>query len=142
MAFITISDETGDMEAVLFPEIYRDVSRWLNEETLVMLEGKIESRNNRIQWLLSEIGTFDEDRLKSVQQSRLFIKLTGQNSETALEKIKTIANLYPGSISIIIHHEKQKKTYQLANNYSINANYECLHAFRSYFGKENVVFEK
>ncbi|OZU89737.1 DNA polymerase III subunit alpha [Virgibacillus indicus] len=142
MAFITVSDETGDMEAVLFPDIYRDVSRWLNEEMLVMLEGKIESRNNRIQWLLSEIGTFDEDRLKSVQQSRLFIKLTGQNSETALEKIKTIANLYPGNISIIIHHEKQKKTYQLANNYSINANYECLQAFRSYFGKENVVFEK
>lgn len=142
MAFITISDETGDMEAVIFPDVYRDVSRWLSEEMLVMLEGKIESRNNRIQWLLSEIGTFDEDRLESVQKSRLFIRLTGQNSETALVEIKKVANLYPGSISIIIHHEKQKKTYQLASDYSINANYECLQAFRNYFGKENVVLEK
>ena len=142
MAFITLSDETSDMEAVIFPDVFRDVSRWLEEEILVMVEGKIESRNNKIQWLISRIAAFDENILHSIQQSRLFIKLTDQKSDIALGKINTIANQFPGSVPIIIHQEKQKKTYQLANDYSIHPNHECMQAFRNYFGKDNVVLKK
>ncbi|MBY7143856.1 DNA polymerase III subunit alpha [Virgibacillus sp. NKC19-3] len=142
MAFITIGDETGDMEAVVFPELYRDSSTWLQEEMIILLKGKVESRNNRIQWQLSEIQPFDEYELKSGDNKHLFIKLTGENNEHALQEIHRIASLYPGSTSIIIHHEGSKKTYKLADNYSINPNSECIKSLSTYFGKVNVVLEK
>ncbi|PAV30392.1 DNA polymerase III subunit alpha [Virgibacillus profundi] len=142
MAFITIGDETGDTEAVVFPELYRESSRWLEEEMMVMGTGKIESRNNRIQWLLAELRPFDENELISTQLQRLFIQITEQDSENALIKIKNIAQMNPGSTPIIIHHEKQKKTYQLSNEFFINPNFNCLQALRNYFGKDNVVLKK
>ncbi|WP_373893049.1 DNA polymerase III subunit alpha [Virgibacillus sp. CBA3643] len=142
MAFITIGDETGDMEAVVFPDIYRTSNRWLKEETLILLTGKIESRNNRIQWQLSHIQPFDQNELKSGNDKRLFIKIAGENSENALREINRISELHPGSIPIIIHHEESGKTYKLANGYSISPNRDCVEALSMYFGKANVVLEK
>ncbi|MEC5421948.1 DNA polymerase III subunit alpha [Virgibacillus sp. C22-A2] len=143
MAFITIGDETGDMEAVLFPELYREVNRWLTEEMIIMFNGKIEQRNNRTQWLFSEVSQFDKLQLKTNKKNqRLFIKLTEENSEQALNQLKTIASDYPGSTPIIIFHEEQRKTYQLANDYYLNPSYDCLEALTDYFGKRSVVLEK
>ncbi|UJL45050.1 DNA polymerase III subunit alpha [Virgibacillus sp. NKC19-16] len=142
MAFITIGDEVGDMEAVVFPEVYRASNTWLKEEMIILLDGKIESRNNRIQWQLSDIQPFDENELKTGEDKRLFIKIAGENSEIALQEINRIASLHPGSTPIIIHHEGSKKTYKLANSYSINPNPDCVEALSAYFGKTNVVLEK
>src|SRR5690625_1796264 len=55
MAFLTIGDETTDMEAVVFPELYRQQGRSLKEEMMIFVTGKIEARNNGVQWLRSEI---------------------------------------------------------------------------------------
>src|SRR5699024_9016708 len=59
MAFLTVGDETGDMEAVVFPDVFRDSRSLLTEENFVRIEGKIESRHNRMQWLVSRIDPFE-----------------------------------------------------------------------------------
>src|SRR5690625_7628503 len=83
MAFLTIGDETTDMEAVVFPELYRQQGRSLEEEMMIFITGKIEARNNGVQWLLSEIIPFDETKLNAKQKQRLFIKLTATSGEEA-----------------------------------------------------------
>lgn len=40
MAFITITDDTDDMDAVVFPELYRMSGRFIEEEALVYISGK------------------------------------------------------------------------------------------------------
>ncbi|MBP1968882.1 DNA polymerase-3 subunit alpha [Virgibacillus natechei] len=142
MAFITISDETGDMEAVVFPEIYRDVNRWLKEEMVVLLTGKIESRNNRVQWQLSQVKEFDEEELETRNNQRLFIKLTQKNNQNAWKEIKKVTRLYPGNIPIIIYDEQNRKTFQLTGDYFITPERACIQALSDHFGKDNVVFEK
>lgn len=141
MAFITIGDEHDDMEAVVFPELFRQVGRQLEEEMMIFITGNIESRNNRIQWLLQEIETFDENKLV-ISEHRLFIQLIGINHGQALEKIKEITERYPGKIPIIIYHKESKNTYQLAKEYNIEANEQSLRMLNEYFGKGNVVLEK
>nr|GGG61778.1 DNA polymerase III subunit alpha [Virgibacillus oceani] len=141
MAFVTIGDETDDMEAVIFPELFRDTHRFLNEESIVLVKGKIETRNNGIQWLLSDIALFDEKEWEGNQTRRLFIKVTAQNSENALRHIRAIANSYPGSTSIIMYYEQTKKTYQLSSEYLIKPNQTCIRDLQNYFGEENVVLE-
>ncbi|WP_085991705.1 DNA polymerase III subunit alpha [Oceanobacillus senegalensis] len=142
MAFITIGDETREMDAVVFPELYRNSNRWLKEEMMVEIHGKIETRNNRIQWVVEQIRPFDEKELTAVSDKRLFIKVNEEMENQALQWIQRIAEKYPGSTVIIIYHSKKKQTYRLASEYSIHETYECLEAFRSYFGKENVVLQK
>lgn len=142
MAFLTFGDETMDMEAVVFPELYRNTGRWLKEEMMVFVTGKIEARNNGVQWLLSELKPFDETILESHPKHRLFIKLIEKNSDTVLNWLRSIAAAHPGNTPIIIYHEESKRTYQLDSDYFINPNQACVQALKNYFGNERVVLER
>lgn len=141
MAFLTLGDETGEMEAVVFPDLYRQINRWLKEELLVIMEGKIESRNQRIQWLLSSVELLSEEVLYKLTTGRLFIKISGNSSESELKKIKQIANHNPGNTPIIIFQEDTRRTYQLSEEYFIHPNRESIKNLETYFGKESVVFD-
>src|SRR5690625_1310476 len=96
MAFMLVGDESEDLETVIFPELYRAEHRWLEEEMLIIIQGKIEIRNGRPQMLLHKIKPFDETLLIKSEQ-RLFIKLTEADSEKELAKIKEIAARYKRS---------------------------------------------
>ncbi|WP_100012088.1 DNA polymerase III subunit alpha [Lentibacillus sediminis] len=142
MAFLTIGDETGEMEAVMFPELYRETNRWLEEEMLVLVSGKIESRNGKVQWQLATIQPLEENSLEKEPQPRLFIRLSNESHEDALEELKGIAAAHPGSTPVIIFDQETKKAYKLANNYFVEPNHACMQSLKSYFEKENVVLQK
>ncbi|WP_411712841.1 OB-fold nucleic acid binding domain-containing protein [Lentibacillus cibarius] len=142
MAFLTVGDETDDMEAVIFPDVYRSVNRWLSEEIIIAFSGKVESRNNQLQWIMNDIQLFEQAEWENKQSTCLFIKLTEDNGTGTLEKIRNITNEFPGNTPIIIYHEKDKTTYRLAPNYWINPADRCLKLFRDYFGINNVVLDE
>src|SRR5699024_6274071 len=50
MAFLTLNDETREMEAVLFPELYRKTNRSLQENDIVSIQGTPELRNEQVQF--------------------------------------------------------------------------------------------
>ncbi|WP_077327455.1 DNA polymerase III subunit alpha [Virgibacillus siamensis] len=142
MAFVTVGDETGEMEGVIFPDVYREVNPWLSEEKIITLSGKIEARNNKIQWLMSNLDVFQKEAWEPDQTRRLFIKLTGQDSEKAFKVIKHIASKYRGNIPIIVYNPQSKQTYKLSMAYSIQSTDGCLRLFRNHFGNENVVLNE
>lgn len=48
MAFITVFDETGSIETVVFPSIYRRLSELLFINQVIMLKGKVTDRENKL----------------------------------------------------------------------------------------------
>ena len=44
MAFVRIADETDEMEGVIFPDVYRNVSQLLKEEEIIGIQGKVNER--------------------------------------------------------------------------------------------------
>lgn len=142
MAFLTIGDETGDMEAVVFPDVFRITRSLLIEEIFVMLEGKIESRNNGVQWLVSHIDHFEVDIENNIRTERLFIKVSEQNGEAALNAIMQTTKAHPGGVPIILYTIETRQAFQLEDRYDVNPVPACMKELRDYFGKENVVLEK
>lgn len=142
MAFLIVSDETDDMDAVVFPELYRNSSRYLKEEMLVVITGKMENRNGKKQWVISSIEPFEPASIDTKTKSRVFIKTTEQTSKEALSTIREVALVNPGGTPIIVYHAVQKKTYQLAKDYFIDVNKDSLKSLKDYFGESNVVYEK
>ncbi len=142
MAFMTMGDETGDIEAVIFPEMYRKTGRQLEAEGLIFTRGKVEKRNGRLQWLPLEITPFDETLLKTASDKRLFIRLTKGDPAKALHTLRGIAELYPGDTPVIIHHAESGQTYRLAGAYYIAPAWECMKQIKKQFGEKNVVLKK
>lgn len=142
MAFLTLSDETEEAEAVMFPELYRNTNRFLEEEMLVFVKGKVELRKGQAQWILDDIAPFAEEQLQKAA-GKLFIKLTDRHEEReALAFLKQLAHTEQGMVPVIIYHEGKKQTYQLQHAYALNAGEQCLGELERYFGKGQVVFSK
>ncbi|MDL4840669.1 DNA polymerase III subunit alpha [Aquibacillus rhizosphaerae] len=143
MAFVNLSDENGELEAVIFPEVYREVKPWIKEEKIVFIQGKIELRNERVQLLISEINEFDPEKLQlnDKHDKRVFIKLKKEKEKEGLLYIKQVAEENPGRVPVIVYHEQKKQTYQLTSEYNISLNQQSINALIKEFGKEQVVFK-
>lgn len=142
MAFVTVGDETSEIDMVVFPDLYRNTKPWMEEEMLVFIKGKAEIRKNRLQFIAAQITPFDEAKLTNTNSYRLFIKLTNETSNEALSVLMQTAKKYPGHVPVLIYNEKQKQTYQLNETYSLNPTKDCLNELRNYFGKNNVVYKR
>lgn len=143
MAFLTITDEEKEMEAVVFPDVFREIHRWLTEEMLVIIKGKTEERQNKIQLLVTEIKQFDDNTLmKNTDKQRLFIKVNQKTEREALVILQQLVESHPGKTPIIIYHADKDTTYQLSVSYNLELENECLRKLYDTLGKENVVVKK
>ncbi|MFP7493324.1 DNA polymerase III subunit alpha [Terribacillus saccharophilus] len=137
MAFLTLGDETGEMEAVVFPDLHRQIGRFLEEEALLDLVGRIEERNGERQLILQEGQLFSEERLEPSKE-RLFIRYNDIDEEEVLEIVRECAKKYPGNVPVIVVHKETRKSYQLAASYHLELNQKMLGELRKQFGKENI----
>ncbi len=55
MVFLKIADFTGEMEAVVFPKIYRDAKELLQPDKCVVLRGRISERNGQTSIIVEEV---------------------------------------------------------------------------------------
>lgn len=140
MAFVTLNDETGILDTVMFPELYRNVNRWLEEEMIVQAIGKIDQRKERIQLVMNDIAQFELESLQEESEKRIYIKVTESLEEEALQNLYEMTKSFKGNVPLIIHLADKKKTYQLQDFYHLNANEDCLRELKRYFGDKNVVF--
>lgn len=143
MAFVTVADEEGEVDGVIFPNVFRTVSNSLDEQQIVQLSGKVEERNKRTQYVISTIRPFDLHAFQEEkkQGSTLYIKMTKENGEDALEELRDLARSFSGRVPIIVYDEKEKQSYQLSSSYNIEATKLCIDAFKKRFGEENVVHQ-
>lgn len=59
MAFVTVEDLQGSLDLVLFPKTWRGVSDWLAEEKIIVLHGKVDSRDSASAKIL--VDRLDQD---------------------------------------------------------------------------------
>ncbi|WP_173915854.1 DNA polymerase III subunit alpha [Halobacillus sp. Marseille-Q1614] len=141
MAFLTISDETEEMEAVLFPDAHREARKWLGEKMLVLIEGKVESRNGKVQWIINSITPYEELNKEPRVRKRLFIKVSLKEEQNSIDRLRKISSYFPGNIPVIIFISEDRKTYQLESSYSLSASEKCLNKLHEFFGESSVVLQ-
>ena len=55
MAFLTITDETLSVDAVMFPLVYKDNKDYMAIGKIYMANGKIEKRDEKVQVVINRI---------------------------------------------------------------------------------------
>ncbi|KHE72405.1 DNA polymerase III subunit alpha [Halobacillus sp. BBL2006] len=138
MSFVTISDETGEMDVVLFPELYRSVKTWLSEQMLVFIKGKVEERRNTKQMIASDLTAFESESFQQEPDQRLFVRVEKSKENEAIEKLKKMSAYFPGNTPVLIVRSDDRKTYQLGETYALDTSRECLTQLNQYFGSDSV----
>ncbi|HLR43176.1 MAG TPA: DNA polymerase III subunit alpha [Pseudogracilibacillus sp.] len=142
MAFATIADEFDEIDVVVFPDTYREVSPWFKEEVIVAMGGKVNTRENKRQLIVNKMSPFDVAAWEKAKNTTLYIKLTEEmDRNQAMQKMRNIAQQYKGDTPIIVYDEAAKKTYRLGENYYIQQAEQAIILLENYFGASNVILK-
>ncbi|WP_079479433.1 DNA polymerase III subunit alpha [Halobacillus salinus] len=136
MAFVTISDERAEMDGVLFPDTYRDVRPWLEEQCLVLIRGKVEERRGSPQLIINGIEPLQETEVSASDQ-RLFIKVETEHEKESVEHVRKLTQYFPGNTPVVIFRAEDRSTYQL--DYGVNTSEEFMRKIHQFFDEDSVV---
>lgn len=135
MAFLTLSDETTELSAVVFPEVYRKRYTLLSEGEIVDLTVKLTERNGERQVIINQVNSLNLE----ASQKQLFIKVIPELEAEVHQTIQATIKDEPGEIPIILHFEKSKKTFKLNESYLNSGSDYLVDQLQMIFGEKNVV---
>ncbi|EZH66741.1 hypothetical protein DH09_02015 [Bacillaceae bacterium JMAK1] len=138
MAFLNLSDDTGRIEIVVFPDVYREMKDELIEGELLVVFGKVESNANRIKVLAQLTQLADHAKVEST--TSLYLKIPQHlNSTKTLRAIKRQLRNHSGFAGVKVYHESERKLYELDASYHVHIKKELLERLTLIVGEENVV---
>lgn len=141
MAFLKISDQSGDMDAVVFPTIFKKVSSLLTSDEILYVEGKVEERNGKNQFNVSNVSEMS-DIVQTIltNEHKLFIRICPeQDREQTKDILLSIIKKNPGNTPVIIHYEQSSKTIQLSEELFIAPTSEFMEQLTNLLGEKNVI---
>ncbi|MDR7073770.1 DNA polymerase III subunit alpha [Fictibacillus barbaricus] len=139
MAFLSISDESGEVEAVIFPMNYEEYHGLLQKGEQLFLEGSVEERNNVLQVLINKCKPLRE--LKPKNKPAVFIKIDKEhNSSEYLNAIKKILDQSKGNVPVVLIYEETREKVQVSQR--IHATEELILELLSVAGEGNVVYRR
>ncbi|MBU8916724.1 DNA polymerase III subunit alpha [Bacillus sp. FJAT-29953] len=143
MAFLTISDPTGEMEAVVFPDAYRKFSQYLGEGCFALLEGKVEERDGKQQLIIQQVTEIEKWLdAHADRQPVLYLKITqDKENERTLQELNKLLSRNKGNATVVMHYETTKKTVRLGAEININPHPEIIQSLKDLLGGHNVVLK-
>ncbi|MFJ7363239.1 DNA polymerase III subunit alpha [Peribacillus frigoritolerans] len=144
MAFLSVSDEEGDIEAVVFPNVYKNHSADLNHGQLVMLQGTLEERDGKTQLLIRNVYPLEKvKQMKEEKNGTIFLKIeAGKQTKDTLQKIKKILMQHSGETKVMLFYERENRYVQLSYWDWVNPTDRLMQALFDLVGKGNVVYKK
>lgn len=138
MAFFTLEDLYGSVEALVFPKIYQQYSSKLVEEAIVAVRGSLSIREDEEPKILCDSIEFLDDIPDTPE--KLYIRLETASKEELLEAAK-ILKKYPGSVPVYFFANNTKKIISAPKTLCIRKCDELILELSEQFNAENIRFK-
>lgn len=151
MAFITLTNATDQLSAVVFPKQFYKYHHYLVEGLVVVFSGKMDLNFRKEQQVIINQMTLAENELKTQSipsatnkishPPRCFVQINDFKKDyQVIEKLKTLALENPGPCQIIVV-DKDKHSFQLDSAYQIGYNYRIQQYLKDKLAPYRVVFQ-
>lgn len=87
MAFVQLEDISGQVEGIVFPRTYADVEQFLTIDSRVIIWGKIQQKEDRIQLIVDDVESVEDIRMLMIRLS--MAQLNQMESQNRLKQILT-----------------------------------------------------
>ncbi|MBP2241387.1 DNA polymerase-3 subunit alpha [Cytobacillus eiseniae] len=144
MAFLSISDQTDEMEAVVFPNEYTRFSSLLNQGSVLFIEGKIEERDGKRQLVVQVLEDVQAAIEKEEQKDPiLYLKITKElEKRDLLYELKNVFRQNAGNIQVVIYYESTKKSIRLGEEDLIQPSAQLINKLKDILGGNNVILKR
>jgi len=110
MIFMTIEDQTGSVEAIIFPKILEKIRNLIDEERIIQATGRLSDKDDEFKLIIDDVKelpldiVYDDLVADIARKSTVAINLPEKVGQETLTRLKTILERYPGdaAVSLII----------------------------------------
>ncbi len=145
MAFITLEDMSGNIEALLFPKTVAASSSLLMAGNIVLLKGRLSLREDKEPSIVCDTVSPcpEADKLDEKTQSKkvkhgLFLRVPSADSEAA-KRAENLLAIFDGNTPAYFYYNDSKKYSQKA--IAVDVNEPLINELKRVLGAENVVFQ-
>lgn len=153
MAFVKLADTSGEIELIVFPKLFKEVSELLVRDSVVMASGKVSGKDksgtaaSELKILADKISPLSEKtRQPSIKPSvavqvakpKLYLRLDSADDKDMLEELKNIVDTNGGSTEVIlvVGSDTGKQAIKLSSR--VNPKKELIEGLRTLLGNEKV----
>ncbi len=102
MAYVTLEDDTGGMELLVFSSVIAKKGELLKENTPVVVEGRLSVRDEKApQMVVNQIYTIRE--LVKPPEQKLYLKLPAEGTWED-RKVRAVLNMFPGGLQAVLYY--------------------------------------
>lgn len=137
MAFLTIEDMTGTVEAIAFPRVYEECAGILEEDARIFLKGRVSLEEEKDGKLIADkIVSFDD------VPRRLWLRFPSLEAwRQAERRVRGVVDGHGGRDQVVIFLEDCRKKKVLPPGQGIRADEAALALLRELCGEKNVVLQ-
>lgn len=117
MAFLTLEDIYGTIEVIIFPEVFHKYSKYLQEDNVVLIEGKASiSEDQKPKIICTNIKLYE--MLENTTKT-LWVKLP-KDCNISIKDIESTLLNNKGVTPVIVYDEAKKTKFNLNNTHWVN----------------------
>ncbi len=138
MAFLTLEDLFGTIEVIVFPDVFSKYSKFLKEDSVVVIEGKASiSENQSSKIICSSIKPYE---ILQQADKTLWIKLP-KNMDISLNNIEHILLANKGFTPVIVYDEAKKVKLKLNSSHWVNINDNLINGLINVLNNDCIVIK-
>ena len=135
MAFITVEDLVGSIECIVFPMTYEKYSSYINEDEIIIIEGKLNLSEVDEPKLIAEKISM----LKEYNTDKLYLKINTLENPDTFDDLKSIFSKHKGDTPVYVYNERDKTTVIADRSMWINSHdRDAISELKSYLGESCV----
>ncbi|WP_169910954.1 DNA polymerase III subunit alpha [Evansella clarkii] len=145
MAFIKMSDETGEIDITVFPSAFREHRHKLQKGELLFLEGTLQDHQGDIKFILDKCTAVSALKKKKEQEKKpvLYLKIPAvYEKKEHLDRLKSLLQDAPGEIPVILFYERTNKALHLSEIWNVTDSEKLLNALKGILGQKNVYLKR
>jgi DNA polymerase III subunit alpha len=136
MCFVTIEDIFGSVEIVVFPKVYQKWSKFIQEDSVVVIKGRISVREEEQPKILAD--SIEPLKTIKVEQNKLFIRLNDDIWNSQIESLKPVLERYKGISPIYVILRDSRKKFMANRDLWVTMSEELIGEIKKIIGDDNV----
>ncbi|WP_282801306.1 DNA polymerase III subunit alpha [Secundilactobacillus kimchicus] len=150
MAFLTGNDLTGDVSVTVFPNLYRSVTEWLDQNQVVVITGKTETNRGNVQVVANTLvpaatanqGKETEHRSLPAPP-RWFLRMDIEHDTAAVHQaLNDLLAKENGDVPVILFRVKDDTKRVLARRFWLAPTPTVGQELKLLLGEQNVVYQQ
>lgn len=139
MAYLTLEDDEGSTEVIVFSELYKNSIKLLKKDTLILVKGNIDRDEKGIRVRARELSGLEDTGRNNMKQLEICISDPLTCSES-LRSIRSLVAGYPGDCQLYLRIRLNESQTLIATGINVRPDTVLINTLENMIGKGSVIF--